>query len=75
MHVALLLLALWNSGILLFAFTTIRYDRMIVHVADTAIELHSASSFLWELFHMFADLKLRLGRYKLVIAKFHCFFL
>ena len=28
---------------------------MIVHVADTAIELHSASSFLCELFHMFGD--------------------
>ena len=77
MHVALLLLASveqWNFVICIY-YDTIRYDRMIVHVADTAIELHSASSFLCELFHMFADLKLRLGRYKLVIAKFHCFFL
>jgi len=34
------------------------YDTIrIVHVADTAIVLGSASSFLCELFHMFTDLK------------------
>ena len=46
----------------------------IVHIADTVTALGSASSFLCELFHMFADLRLRLDKSKQVIAKFHFFF-
>ena len=65
-----LLVEQWNVAICVY-YDTIR----TVHVPDTAIVLGSASSFLFELFHMFADLKLHLGKHKLVIAEFHCFFL
>ena len=50
------------------------FHRTIVHGADTAIMSGSVSSFLCELFDIYSPKRyLRLAK-KLVIGKFHCFF-